>query len=624
MKKLHLLILSLFVYSISTTAQLPDSCKIDIGINISGVFDYSREVPFANVMKMSREWYTKGVNDPNYAFSTNFEDSLTYGTNGYPTHIPQSVVGSTLMQDVATIWDGMDAWPTGTYTLLWDGIGDFTVWGSITNLVKVNANRYEFEVVNTVNGVLELRMIQSDINDPVHNMRVLLPGTESTYMTQPFNQEWLDGLDPFSTIRFMDWGHTNNWGQGEDWTSWNISNLAPWSERAQLDYFTYSTRKGVPYELMIDLINHLEVDGWVCIPHRASNDYITNMANLFRDELDPGRHLYVEYSNEIWNWIFGQTQWLNEYGCVQTGTSWPEGLVPYIQNALDLWSASFVSEMDRITRVVGVQTGWLDVSERICYNMAPNSIDAISPTFYFGFTDAGETDLDILGASATVADVSFHAKEGMTPNFTYIQNIKTISDSLDLPMAFYEGGQHLTPNPFGVEPTYSQALLDVQTDPEMYDMYTEWINSVRTLNIRNEPMLLCHFIFAGKPSAQFGSWGLLERTGQDTSIMAAPKYKAFIEADACGEFISTSDLVLEEDALTLYPNPTTGIFRIEGLTSLYEIQVLDVLGAVHQDLSIAVDQDIDIDLSSLPAGMYFVSVRNLSNSAVWIEKIIKN
>jgi len=240
-----------------------------------------------------------------------------------------------LMQDVATIWDGMDAWPTGTYTLLWDGLGDFTVWGSITNLVKVNANRYEFEVVNTVNGVLELRMIQSDINDPVHNMRVLLPGTESTYMTQPFNQEWLDGLDPFSTIRFMDWGHTNNWGQGEDWTSWNISNLAPWSERAQLDYF-------------------------------------------------------------------GQTQWLNEYGCVQTGTSWPEGLVPYIQNALDLWSASFVSEMDRITRVVGVQTGWLDVSERICYNMAPNSIDAISPTFYFGFTDAGETDLDILGASATV------------------------------------------------------------------------------------------------------------------------------------------------------------------------------------------------------------------------------
>ena len=191
-------------------------------------------------------------------------------------------------------------------------------------------------------------------------------------------------------------------------------------------------------------------------------------------------------------------------------------------------------------------------------------------------------------------------------------------------MAFYEGGQHLTPNPFGVEPTYSQALLDVQTDPEMYDMYTEWIDSVRTLNIRNEPMLLCHFIFAGKPSAQFGSWGLLERTGQDTSIMAAPKYKAFIEADACGEFISTSDLVLEEDALTLYPNPTTGIFRIEGLTSLYEIQVLDVLGAVHQDLSIAVDQDIDIDLSSLPAGMYFVSVRNLSNSAVWIEKIIKN
>jgi len=624
MKKINLLFLSLIIFSISASAQLPDSCKIDIGINISGIFDYSTEVPFANVMKMSRPWYTKGVNDPNYAFSTDLQESLSYDVNGYPTHIPQAVANEPLMQDVATIWDGMDAWPTGSYTLLWDGVGDFSVWGSMTNLDDSVPNRITFDVVNPVAGTLEIRMTLSDINDPVQNMRLLLPGTESTYQTQPFNQEWLDGLAPFSTVRFMDWGHTNNWGQGEDWQSWDTPGLEPWSERAQLDYYTYSSRKGVPYELMIDLINHLDVDGWVCIPHRADNNYITEMGNLFNNQVEPGRHLYVEYSNEIWNWIFGQTQWLNKYGCEQTGTDWPEGIVPYIQNALDQWSSSYANELDRITRVVGVQTGWLDVSERICFNMTANSFDAITPTFYFGFTDMGESALDNLGASATAADVALHARAGMSDNFSAMQDMQTIANTLNLPMAFYEGGQHLTPTPFGVMPSYAQALLDVQTDPDMYNMYTEWIDSVRTLNTTNEPLLLCHFIFAGKPSAQYGSWGLLELTGQDTSTMPAPKYQAFIEADGCGEFTSSSYLLLEGDALTLYPNPTTGIFRIEGLTSLYEIQVLDVLGSVHQDLSTAVDQDIDIDLSSLPNGMYFVSVRLLSNNAVWMEKIIKN
>jgi len=623
MNKIILTFLSLFISTIIADAQLPDSCKIDIGINISGVFDYSTEVPFANVMKMSRPWYTKGVNDPSYAFATNYEDALTYDADGYPTHIPQVVTGEPLLQDVATIWDGMDAWPTGKYTLLWDGTGDFTVWGSMSNLIKVNTNRYEFDVTNPVGGVLEIRMILSDASDPIQNMRLLLPGTESTYQAQPFNQEWLDGLAPFSTVRFMDWGHTNNWGQTD--AGWDNPTLATWSERAQLDYYTYSSRKGVPYEVMIQLINHLDVDGWVCIPHRASNDYIMQMANMFRDQVEPERQLYVEYSNEIWNWIFGQTHWLNEYGCVSQNISWPEGLVPYIQNALDLWSGSFTNEMDRITRVVGVQTGWLDVSERICYNMAPNSIDAISPTFYFGFEEQDEITLDNLGSNATVTDVANFARAGMDDNFGWMQDMKTISDSLNLPLAFYEGGQHLTPTPFGVMPTYATALLDVQTDPVMYDMYTEWIDSVRTLNTTDEPMLLCHFVFASKQSPQYGSWGLLERSDQDTSIMAAPKYQAFIEADGCDDFInSSSDLFLEVDALTLYPNPTTGFFKIEGVTSLYAIQVLDVLGNVHQDLSPAIDQDIEIDLSNLPVGMYFVSVRLLSNNAVWIEKIIKN
>jgi len=247
-----LLILTLVYITTSATisAQSTNTCKLEMGVNLSGIKDFSRELPFANLMKMSRTWYTKGVNDPTYAFDTDLADQLSYDSNGYPTHIPQTLAGEPLDQKVATIWDGTDSWPTGSYILLWDGTGDFSFWGDYTNLVKVNSNRYEFDHTNTAQGVLEIIMDQSDINDPVQNMRLLLPGTESTYQTQPFYTDWLNAISDFSTVRFMDWGHTNFWGQPDPYT-WQDPSLVNWTDRAAVDYYTYSGTKGVPYELMM-------------------------------------------------------------------------------------------------------------------------------------------------------------------------------------------------------------------------------------------------------------------------------------------------------------------------------------------------------------------------------------
>src|SRR5439155_3952879 len=39
---------------------------------------------------------------------------------------------------------------------------------------------------------------------------------------------------------------------------------------------------------------------------RASHDYVTQLATLLKNTLDPDRVVYVEYSNEVWNGIFGQ------------------------------------------------------------------------------------------------------------------------------------------------------------------------------------------------------------------------------------------------------------------------------------------------------------------------------
>lgn len=72
------------------------------------------------------------------------------------------------------------------------------------------------------------------------------------------------------------------------------------------------------------------MDAWVCVPHLADENYIRSMAQLFRANLDPDLKIYVEYSNETWNWIFQQTHYLNDNG--DQNVLWPERTVPFVQN----------------------------------------------------------------------------------------------------------------------------------------------------------------------------------------------------------------------------------------------------------------------------------------------------
>ena len=95
-----------------------------------------------------------------------------------------------------------------------------------------------------------------------------------------------------------------------------------------------------------------------------------------------------------------------------------------------------------------------------------------------------------------------------------------------------------------------------------------------------------------------------------------------IGADELG--ITTShDLVLEELGLQLYPNPTEGKFVIDGMVSDYAIEVLDASGQVYQTYNQATGP-IEIDLSALPAGLYFVKVSSLDHQLLSIQLILKS
>lgn len=120
-----------------------------------------------------------------------------------------------------------------------------------------------------------------------------------------FRPAWLEKLRGMSVLRFMDWQGTNNSTQRE------------WSDRPRPSSFTYS--RGAPVEIMVALTNAVGADPWFCIPHLADDDYINRFASAVLAGLNANLTAQYEYSNEVWNFIFGQAKWAQQ----QAERLWP-------------------------------------------------------------------------------------------------------------------------------------------------------------------------------------------------------------------------------------------------------------------------------------------------------------
>lgn len=210
-----------------------------------------------------------------------------------------------------------------------------------------------------------------------------------------FNPDWTARLAPFDTLRFMDWMETNNSTQSA-WETRPIATDASWAHH------------GVPLEVMLALANAQGKNIWVNMPHLADDAYVRAFAKAVRVGLDPSLRVYVEYSNEVWNFQFAQTRWVDEqaqqrWGKAEVGTQY------YAMRAAEIariWSAEFAGAQSRLVNVISTQTGWLGLEENILN--APlvvaeggakpsEAFDAYAVTGYFG----GILGLEARGAQVT-------------------------------------------------------------------------------------------------------------------------------------------------------------------------------------------------------------------------------
>jgi len=577
----------------------PQQCDLAIGTNLSGFADWVPERPLKNLMKHVRP-EPIAFNDDCFCWDNGNLALIQFDENGYPTQIPQQANGVPNKLRYVISSEGANLPPGENYVLLYDGTGDLNVGGGVT--VTSNApGRIEFSV--DVVGNIFFMVNASQMGDHVRNIRLLrLTDEFADLNTEPFYEGFLDKIRPFKALRFMDWGHTNG------------NPVEHWEDRSSLTHFTYATATGVPYEMMVKLANTLKKDVWLCVPHAADSNYVAQMAALFRDQLDPNLTIYLEYSNEVWNWIFPQSHYNADNA--PSNLNYGRAMAMRAGRTFRIWHEVFGAEKARVKRVLGLQGGFNYLNEQILSQLDPADWDYGSPTAYFGL-DHSDTGQPILNASSTPADIIENARNtwaGFRPLvWQDYNNVKLFGKKI----INYEGGQHFVGNVFGIPYPYQQAMWDAQYSPEIYQLYDEVLDTIRTWGSR----MFGNFSLAGPQESIYGSWGVLNDIDiQPPYLETAPKYQALLD-NICEE--EPIDAIGEEADLAapqwvLYPNPTSGLVWAklpEGVELDGPVVVWDVLGR-----EVLRGQGFPMDMRGLVPGVYRLTL--LGDGVNWMGTVV--
>ncbi|MGE5558402.1 MAG: hypothetical protein ACM3WV_07300, partial [Bacillota bacterium] len=156
------------------------------------------------------------------------------------------------------------------------------------------------------------RTQESPTNSGITNFKLIRPGYPAD-TTQVFRNEFINCLTSlnFSAIRFMAVAETNN---NVEWDA-NGPILQYWANRKKMTdagqnpIAPLNKKDGWAWEYIVDICNMADMDLWLNIPVAVDDAYIQNLAQLVYTRLESERKVYLEHSNEMWNWGFTQYAW---------------------------------------------------------------------------------------------------------------------------------------------------------------------------------------------------------------------------------------------------------------------------------------------------------------------------
>lgn len=376
-----------------------------VGINLGYNTYYGKDFPFIDRIKTINPW-TAIMIDPQAPRHTAPTDA-----NGYPVQ----EAGVYAYQALVPL-EPASAGQSKIFHLYYDGDATMQVNGA-----KVLSQKPGELIVDMTDANGLLTMVPSPGGKLPTKINLVRDDHVALFKAgEIFNPTFLEKLDSFSELRLMDWTNTNS------------STIKNWSDRTTPDDMTWGTTgttDGVPLEIQVALANKLNTNIWINIPHEATDDYVTKALTYVRDNLKAGLTVKVEYSNEVWNWSFGQSRYA-------------------LQKSLDLWGPVDDNPMQyygyrsaqvaAITKqvfsgqtavkaqaVISTQTGWLGRENFVFQGVARANAGTVNDLFdvyavtnYWGTQLAGGTAAD----KAKILGWASSGKAGLDAAFAEIEN----------------------------------------------------------------------------------------------------------------------------------------------------------------------------------------------------------
>jgi hypothetical protein len=518
--------------------------KAPLGVNLEGLWDWARLQPFVDLMKTSRPWGT--VDAP-------WDEGAAVDAQGWPTG------DAGVMVNVRTFEPGDERmgyrWLTrGIYKLKFTGRA--AVSTTSTGVVIRNYRYFASTNTSTADVVIgagadQLMLTFRKTTNGVKNVSLRQPGYDAT---QTFTNEFAQALQPFGVLRLMDFLRTNS------------NPVRTWAERTTPASATQASAKGGAIEYAIQIANEFDKDIWINIPVGANDAYVRNLAQMLRRKLAPGRAVYVEYSNELWNFQFPQSEanmqaavreavagdrtLTNGRACTQANFDagnieacnryWAgynrvgKRVTEIAQIFSGVWGDAAMN--DRVRVVYATQFANPGIAEGVLKNIAtyrgkPASLlygVATAPYFYLSEQLAASESasqaqiLQSLEASLRTENEPRFAA-GVTVGGNFVRKAytggdntgashKALADFYGLKSLAYEGGPDLRQNPAN-----APAKIAANRDPKMGALVTSEI--AQWFGCGND--LFMHFSLSSSWD-QYGYWGLTNNPKQ----LDVPKYDA--------------------------------------------------------------------------------------------------
>ena len=527
----------LFLFALTSACAQSAHASSRLGIELDGIGDGDRARPFADIAKTLRPWSKIGSGD-----------LASVDAAGWPTSD-----AATVLFDIRPAY----AWAPpiddpNAFQPDWSGEYAFSFRGQATltalenPAIQIVNPRYDAAanlttgkiVVPKGAGLLILaftntrRTAQSPAHSGITNLRVLRPGY-ALAGKEVFTREFVQSLAPFGTIRYMDWLDTNHnpgyYGDaGHHALEWNNRRLA-----GDATQQSSGAKYGVAWEYVVALANQTGKDLWINIPVAASDDYVMQLARMLKRDLKPNLNIYIEHSNEVWNFGFPQYIYnklaavdevkrggstLNNDGCRDEETWTHRRHAKRLLEIARLFETAF-GRGSLNTRLRPVYASWLISADPHYKDVLQWAEKTYGPPriYFYALADAAYFNADKAAPTASVGQVLDAMRQNSDDNLKYRTAIAQIARSYGLQHFQYEVG----PDTGGGKTENVANRIRANRDPRikeimLHDARDNWWGHGGGLY-----MVFSHI----SAYSRHGCWGLSE----DSADLHTPKWKAIYE-----------------------------------------------------------------------------------------------